>query len=428
MRIVALLITSLLLSSCSKSGGSSAGTKSFSIGSIPSSEGYLVLHNPHDNHRGVRLIEVGNRMMRECLSTTEDKDGKLFCFRSAELESYGTTASSCVGGEYSDAQANEVKLTFCESKDVEGDEVKFQPGTPYAHMTTRYRAAQYTYSSFYSLAFYSDKAAALAAIESKRSSKQAAGGLDQLSEVQSQAMAKNSSTPEDQEADAGDSEPAASSGSAEVEYEPATIKHAPAPRYPPAALRAGITGTVGLSIDLDDHGRVTNVVVKDSSRNRDLDRAAVDAARRWQFNPALENGRPVAKKIWVPVAFGDDGERATIDYVDESAGDGEAEASDTPAEASAASQPSSNQATPSFACVDTGLSPSETAICGSHVLAALDVELAKAYSTKLRSADSASRSSVLQNQRTWLARRDAECGGDVACLQSSLARRLAELQ
>jgi TonB family protein len=231
------------------------------------------------------------------------------------------------------------------------------------------------------------------------------------------------------DSETGDSEPDASDRSADdVEYEPATIKHAPAPRYPPAALSAGIIGTVGLSIDIDDQGRVTNVVVKDSSRNRDLDRAALDAARKWLFNPALENGRPVANKIWVPVAFGDDGERATIDYVDESVGDSESEAGTTDDLVPSAPASASQHPVPSFACVGTGLSASETAICGSHDLAALDVELAKAYSTKLKITDASSRSNVQQNQRTWLARRDAECGGDVACLQSSLARRLAELQ
>lgn len=250
-----------------------------------------------------------------------------------------------------------------------------------------------------------------------------------IAELQSQVWAEHVSTPDDQGANTRNSEPDASGNSSDdVEYEPATIKQAPAPRYPPSALRAGITGTVGLSIDLDDQGRVTNVVVKDSSRNRDLDRAAIDAARKWLFYPALENGRPVAKKIWVPVAFGNEGERATIDYAGESAGDRETEAGNTADSERSVPPVASHQPIPSFACVGTGLSVSETAICGSHVLAALDVELAKAYSTKLKSADAASRNSVLQDQRTWLARRDAECGGDVACLQSLLVRRLAELQ
>mgnify|MGYP003352927742 CR=1 FL=1 len=34
-------------------------------------------------------------------------------------------------------------------------------------------------------------------------------------------------------------------------------------------------------------GNVTNVTVEKSSRNRDLDRAAMEAARKWRFNAAV---------------------------------------------------------------------------------------------------------------------------------------------
>lgn len=77
------------------------------------------------------------------------------------------------------------------------------------------------------------------------------------------------------------------------------------PRYPPAAARAGIEGEVILVVDVDGHGRVTNVTVDKSSRNRDLDRAAVEAARKWRFNPAKStDGRQMAGRVRVPVTFG----------------------------------------------------------------------------------------------------------------------------
>ena len=63
------------------------------------------------------------------------------------------------------------------------------------------------------------------------------------------------------------------------------------PKYPPAAARAGIQGTVILIIDVDANGNVTNVSVEKSSRNRDLDRAAMDAARKWRFNPGQAKGQ-----------------------------------------------------------------------------------------------------------------------------------------
>ncbi|KGO98601.1 energy transducer TonB, partial [Novilysobacter defluvii] len=75
------------------------------------------------------------------------------------------------------------------------------------------------------------------------------------------------------------------------------------PRYPPSALRAGIEGTVILVISIDAQGNVLDVEVERSSRNRDLDRAAVQAARKWRFNPATENGVAVASRVRVPVDF-----------------------------------------------------------------------------------------------------------------------------
>ena len=59
--------------------------------------------------------------------------------------------------------------------------------------------------------------------------------------------------------------------------------------------------TVMLVID-STPGNVLNVAVEKSSRNRDLDRAAMDAARKWRFNPAVKNGQPV-RQVRVPVDF-----------------------------------------------------------------------------------------------------------------------------
>ena len=77
------------------------------------------------------------------------------------------------------------------------------------------------------------------------------------------------------------------------------------PDYPAAALRAGITGQVVLLVDIDAQGKVVNVRVEKSSRNRDLDRAAMDAPRRkhWHFHPGTEKGVPVPSTVRVPVDF-----------------------------------------------------------------------------------------------------------------------------
>ncbi|WP_057633358.1 energy transducer TonB [Stenotrophomonas humi] len=84
---------------------------------------------------------------------------------------------------------------------------------------------------------------------------------------------------------------------------PARILSAPPPRYPPNAFRNGITGTVKVAIDIDNTGRVTNVDIQQSSGNKDLDTAALEAARRWRFSPTIENGAAVASRVAMPINF-----------------------------------------------------------------------------------------------------------------------------
>ena len=54
---------------------------------------------------------------------------------------------------------------------------------------------------------------------------------------------------------------------------------------------------------IDANGGVLDVEVEKSSGNRNLDRAAVQAARRWKFNPETRNGQKVASRVRVPVDF-----------------------------------------------------------------------------------------------------------------------------
>ena len=79
--------------------------------------------------------------------------------------------------------------------------------------------------------------------------------------------------------------------------------HSPQPRYPPEALAAGVTGRVLLRIRVGVEGRVTAVHVFRSSGVRSLDQAALEAVRRWRFEPATERGRAVASQAIVPVRF-----------------------------------------------------------------------------------------------------------------------------
>ena len=100
-------------------------------------------------------------------------------------------------------------------------------------------------------------------------------------------------------------EPAAPVAAAPVELSasaPVPIE-SPGPRYPRGALRRGESGEVLLSIHVDARGVPSQVDVASSSGSRDLDRAAVAAARRWRFRPAMRDGSPVAGVVNVPISF-----------------------------------------------------------------------------------------------------------------------------
>lgn len=81
------------------------------------------------------------------------------------------------------------------------------------------------------------------------------------------------------------------------------VIESPQPRYPAEAFYLGITGTAVLIMDVDRDGAVKEVFVEQSSRNRMLDKAAIDAARTWRFSPALVNGVPVSGRVRVPMSF-----------------------------------------------------------------------------------------------------------------------------
>ena len=78
-----------------------------------------------------------------------------------------------------------------------------------------------------------------------------------------------------------------------------------APKYPPQALRSGVEGSVSVRVEVDVNGNATDVQVVERSgeRSRDLDRAVIAAVRKWQFEPAMKDGKAVAGAVVVPVEF-----------------------------------------------------------------------------------------------------------------------------
>lgn len=75
------------------------------------------------------------------------------------------------------------------------------------------------------------------------------------------------------------------------------------PKYPVAALRAGVEGLVLVRAEVGADGTPIDVGYARRSGDRDLDRAALSAVRNWHFRPALRNGKAVASVIQVPVDF-----------------------------------------------------------------------------------------------------------------------------
>jgi protein TonB len=76
------------------------------------------------------------------------------------------------------------------------------------------------------------------------------------------------------------------------------------PRYPESARRRGIEGTVLLKMRITAQGRVEDVRVVRSAGYPELDESAIEAVRRWRFEPARHNGEPVVEEaVLLPVVF-----------------------------------------------------------------------------------------------------------------------------
>jgi TonB family protein len=66
-----------------------------------------------------------------------------------------------------------------------------------------------------------------------------------------------------------------------------------APAYPRRALMRGIEGTTTVGITVGPTGAVEDVSIRESSGDSSLDDAAIVAARKWKFTPAMEGDHPI---------------------------------------------------------------------------------------------------------------------------------------
>ncbi len=77
----------------------------------------------------------------------------------------------------------------------------------------------------------------------------------------------------------------------------------PPPRYPRLARRRGLEGAVLLEVLVDVSGRVADIRIASSSGHAILDRAALEAVRRWRFTPGMVGGKRRQMWVTVPVRF-----------------------------------------------------------------------------------------------------------------------------
>ena len=83
----------------------------------------------------------------------------------------------------------------------------------------------------------------------------------------------------------------------------ASMIEAVPPRYPYESRRLKEQGTVVLDVLLGPDGRVERIAVRTSSGHARLDKAALDAVRRWRWSPMLRDGQAVAVRGLVEIPF-----------------------------------------------------------------------------------------------------------------------------
>ena len=73
--------------------------------------------------------------------------------------------------------------------------------------------------------------------------------------------------------------------------------------YPVELHKAGIQGRVDVRTLVDKNGNVACARITDKSARPELGKAAIDAIKKLKFTPAMQNGKPVAIWIDIPIIF-----------------------------------------------------------------------------------------------------------------------------
>jgi len=76
-----------------------------------------------------------------------------------------------------------------------------------------------------------------------------------------------------------------------------------APIYPAQAMARGEAGEVRLRLTVDTEGRVSDAQVLAASPARVFDQAAINAVRKWQFEPVVRDGRAIEASVMTTIRF-----------------------------------------------------------------------------------------------------------------------------
>lgn len=88
---------------------------------------------------------------------------------------------------------------------------------------------------------------------------------------------------------------------ADLDKQPTAISQV-APNYPRELLRGKVEGNVVLVFIVDENGRVEDPRVENST-HPDFEKAALDALRRWRFQPGSKDGTSVKSFMRLPMSF-----------------------------------------------------------------------------------------------------------------------------
>jgi len=76
-----------------------------------------------------------------------------------------------------------------------------------------------------------------------------------------------------------------------------------APKYPRTAQRRGLSGWVDVMFSVDIDGTVTDIEIRDSNPGDTFVNSATNAVEDWEFEPVIENGVAIQKRVAVRMMF-----------------------------------------------------------------------------------------------------------------------------